>query len=356
MAQLRVAMIGGGTIAELHAKGHLEDPRSTIVAVCDTNEDLAIKRALDWGAQHFYTTFEECLADPNVDAVDIITPNHLHAAQIIAALRAGKHVLVERPMATSLEHADMVVRAARETDRILQIYEPCLFYKPFLDARNLIDAGEIGTATHLDIRAMIGTSTENTWNFAQSGESWRFDPQKAGGSPSAFEVVYQAFCISLFLIGSVERIHAWREQTPLASGVALDCPTTAMWKHFQQACFGSLSYTYAPERLFRTNRPPLEFGVRVTGTRGDIFVTRSPDPGRSDAPVELHRNSRKVEYSQKKDSYDQSFVRATKNFISACRGEEEPLLQAEESKQLLVLTLASEEAARSSRTVKLRQG
>jgi len=357
MAKLKVGIVGAGSISELHAKGYKDDPRAEIAAVCDVNEDRAIHKSLAWGARAYYTDFNEMLRDPELDAVEILSPHHLHASQAIAALRAGKHVCVERPIGLTHDEANQVVRQAKEAGRILQVYEPCLFYKPLLDARNLIDAGEIGRPTNIRISANIGKATSGVWAFEEdASQMWRFDPKMSGGSPMLFDVGYQSFCISLFLIGTVDKVDVWRGETEVGQGRILDAPSVAMWKHFQQDCFGSLHLNYAPERRLRTDYHPLEMHITVGGTRGDIHIIRSSDPTQLESPVELRRDSRKVFYGQKSTAFEDSFVRATRNFIGACLGECEPLLGGEEAQQLLMLTRAYHESSRRGRAVLLEHG
>lgn len=357
MARLRVGIVGVGSIADLHAKGYEADPRAEIVAVCDRDEDLAIRRALDWGAHAYYTNYQEMLQNPKIDAIEILTPHYLHGPQVIDALRAGKHVSVERPIALSIEEANQVVQTARQVGKVIQVYEPCLFYKPLLDARNLIDSGEIGKPTSIRVAANIGSSMEDIWDFAGSSKDmWRFDPQFSGGSPMLYDVGYHTFCIALFLIGNVEKIEVWRSDTEIREGVKIDAPSVAMWKHFQQECYGSLTLNYAPERKMRTPYHPLEMNITVGGTRGDIHIIRSSDPTQLESPVELRRDSRKVCYGQKNTAFEDSFVRATSNFIGSCLGEDEPLLGVNEARQLLLLTLAYLESSRRGRAVTLQHG
>jgi predicted dehydrogenase len=357
MAQLKVGIVGAGSIADLHAKGYEDDPRAKIYAVCDRDEDRAISRSLAWGARSYYTDFTEMLQDEELDAIEILTPHHLHASQAIDALHAGKHVCVERPIGLNQEEAAQVVQAAKESGKLLQVYEPCLFYKPLLDARNLIDAGEIGRPPNIRVSANIGKATSGIWDFENgTSEMWRFDPQLSGGSPMLFDVGYQTFCISLFLIGTVDKVDVWRGETEVGDNLKLDAPTVAMWKHFQQECYGSLHLNYAPERKLRTDYHPLELNITVGGTRGDIHIIRSSDPTQLESPVELRRDSRKVFYGQKSTAFEDSFVRATRNFIGACLGEDDPLLGGEEAQQLLMLTRAYHESSRRGRAVNLQHG
>lgn len=359
MARMKVGIVGAGSIADLHARGYEEDSRAEIIAVCDREEDRAIQRALDWGARAYYTNYAEMLRHPDLDAVEILTPHYLHADQIIAALQAGLHVSVERPIALSIEEANKVVKIANDSDRVLQVYEPCLFYKPLLDARNLIDAGEIGTPSAIRVSMTIGKGDTGLWDFASMDDEnalWRFNPEFSGGSPMLYDVGYQTFCIALFLIGNVEKVQVWGSDTQVREGLSLDAPTVAMWKHFQQDCYGTMTFNYAPQRKMRTEHHPLEALITVEGTRGDIHIIRSSDPTQLEAPVELRRDSRKVHYGQRNTAFEDSFMRATKNFISACRGEDEPLLGLGEARQLLLLTLAYFKSSEQGRAVSLQQG
>ncbi|MEZ4462089.1 MAG: Gfo/Idh/MocA family oxidoreductase [bacterium] len=233
---------------------------------------------------------------------------------------------------------------------------PGLFYKP-LDARSLIDANEIGRPVGLRIDATIGKSMTGVWNFDEgSPEAWRFDSDLAGGTPMLYDIGYQSMCIALFLIGSIEKIEVWQSLTKINDQLAIDAPTTAMWKHFQQDVFGTLALTYAPERKMRTPYQPIEMRITINGTRGDIEILRNSDPAQLEAPVELRRDARKVIYGQKNTAFEDSFYRATRNFVSGCLGEEEPLLKGNEGKQLLILTLAYQEAVRRGRAVSLQAG
>ena len=354
MTRLRVGIVGAGSIAELHALGYKEDERATIVAVCDQDEDAAIRAALDWGASSYSTAFAELLKNPDIDAIEILTPHAYHAPQVLAALRAGKHVSVERPLALTIEEADALMSVAAASGKVLHVYEPNLFFKPFLDARNLIDSGDIGQPTSIRVDAVLGESSVPGWSLGQ--EAWRFDEKLSGGSPLLFDIGYQAFAISLLLLGSVEKLSVWRSESSLVTGQKIGAPVAAMWRHFQQNVFGTLSMHYAPERKMNSAYLPLELDILVSGTRGSLHMVRSGDDSGTAQPLTLCRDNREVSYSQRATAFSDSFVHATKNFISACLGQEAPLLQASEAKQLLVLTLAWNESAKRGRAVTLQHG
>ena len=108
----RIGIIGAGGISRAHAEGYqaLGD-RVRIAAVADIDAERAADAAARWGAAHALQRYEDLLALPEVDAVSICTYNNAHCAPAVAALEAGKHVLVEKPMAATTAEAVQMVRA-----------------------------------------------------------------------------------------------------------------------------------------------------------------------------------------------------------------------------------------------------
>jgi len=90
MTRVRIGMLGLGRIADLQCLGYREHPQATLAAVCDLDEARARARAAAWNVPRVYTRPEQLFADPEIDAVDIATPHHLHAEHAIAALEAAR--------------------------------------------------------------------------------------------------------------------------------------------------------------------------------------------------------------------------------------------------------------------------
>jgi UDP-N-acetylglucosamine 3-dehydrogenase len=145
--RIRVGILGGaGEAAEGHIRGFQDDPRAEVAALWDINEPAARARASEMGVAAVEDTAEALLARGDLDAVVICTPDHLHAAHTQQALLAGKHVLCEKPTATSRQDAAEVVRLVRETGLVFlggHVYH----FRP--DYREMVRAyqdGEIGQA------------------------------------------------------------------------------------------------------------------------------------------------------------------------------------------------------------------
>ncbi len=146
MRRLRVGLIGTGTIAQsahLPAIRRLADELE-LVAVADVRAEVAADAARRYGAEAWYTDYRELIARPDIDLVDICTPEFLHCEQAVAAAEAGKHVLCEKPMASTLEEADAMIAAARRNGVKLMIGHSRRFTRRYREVARLIREGAVG--------------------------------------------------------------------------------------------------------------------------------------------------------------------------------------------------------------------
>ncbi len=122
MAKTKVAVIGVGGISVQHLNAYKNNPDVEIVALCDINEKQLHKRGREYGVERLYTDCETMLREcPEIEAVSVCTWNSAHAPCTIAALKAGKHVLCEKPMATNARDAQAMLDAAKESGKLLMI-------------------------------------------------------------------------------------------------------------------------------------------------------------------------------------------------------------------------------------------
>ncbi len=146
--QLRVGVMGVG----LQGTGHLHDlsvnPRAKIAALCDLNEGLLAQRAEQFDVAATFTNYAELLAG-NVDAVVIALPDTLHREPAIAAVRAGKHVLLEKPMALTVDDAQAIADAAAESDRCFMVNLSNRWMPAFSKAHALVKSGDLGDVRYI---------------------------------------------------------------------------------------------------------------------------------------------------------------------------------------------------------------
>ncbi len=138
--KIKVAIIGTGNISECHINGYLKNPNTELYAFCDIREERLKEMGEKYGVTRLYTDKDEMLKElPEIDAVSVCTWNCAHAACTIAALKAGKHVLCEKPMATSAREAREMLEAAKESGKLLMMGfvrrygNDCRILKDFVD-------------------------------------------------------------------------------------------------------------------------------------------------------------------------------------------------------------------------------
>src|SRR5207253_9755677 len=119
-------------------------PNTNMYAICQRTESKLAEVGDKYKVARRFTSFEDLLKDPNVDAVHINSPIHLHAPQSIAALNAGKHVACTVPAATSVEDCRAIVNAANAARKNYMMMETAIYTREFLYVRELRDSGRLG--------------------------------------------------------------------------------------------------------------------------------------------------------------------------------------------------------------------
>lgn len=174
---LKVGVIGCGKISQVrHLPEYAANPEVKIAALFDLNAERAQTLALQYGAKT-YAAYGELLNDPEIDAVSVCTSNDSHADITCAALAAGKHVLCEKPMATTLKDCERMVEAARAYGKILMIDQNQRLAGAHVKARELIRAGAIGKP--LTFRTSFRHAGPETWSIEPGAGTWFFDRKRA---------------------------------------------------------------------------------------------------------------------------------------------------------------------------------
>jgi predicted dehydrogenase len=153
-AAIRVGVVGTGGIARSQAKALLKLEHVSIVAGCDVREDALKDFAEEFEVQHTFADFNELAALDGMDAVTVCTPNFMHKDPTIAALAAGKHVLVEKPMAMNAQEAQAMVDAANASEATLTMGFQWRLGPAPQTLKRFIDAGQIGNALFARVQAL----------------------------------------------------------------------------------------------------------------------------------------------------------------------------------------------------------
>lgn len=194
MKSIRLAVVGAGSIAQLaHIPNWKKIPGVELVALCDVNRARARAVAEKFGIPQVFTDDEELLKLEEVNAVDICAPTNFHKSLAIAALSAGKHVLVEKPMSRTVEEAEQMVRAARQYKRKLMVAMNVRFWRDVVNLRQFIENGELGEVFY----AKCGwLRRQENW----SERSWLFQKKYSGGGV-LMDLGIQILDMTLWLFG-----------------------------------------------------------------------------------------------------------------------------------------------------------
>lgn len=145
---LKFGLIGCGRIAPKHAEAIIKNGKAELLCVCDILEERALEFKHRYGAEAHYTDYRSMLEHPGLDAVNICTPSGLHAEMGIAAARACKHVIVEKPMAMSLADADALIKTCEDNKVKLAVCHQNRFNPAVQKLRQALEAGRFGKLTH----------------------------------------------------------------------------------------------------------------------------------------------------------------------------------------------------------------
>jgi predicted dehydrogenase len=146
--KLRCAVIGVGGIGSDHLHSLTICHRAAAVALAESNPQRAREASARYHIPRSYADYHELLEQPDIDAVTIALPNHLHAPVAIEALKARKHVLLEKPMATSAKEAAKIIEVARTMKRTLMVAQNFRFNRHTQVARQVVDKGDLGEVYH----------------------------------------------------------------------------------------------------------------------------------------------------------------------------------------------------------------
>ncbi len=175
MSKLGVAIVGTGMIGAVHRRAALlagADVRGVVGSSPGRGKEVAQA----WDIPRAYRDIEEALADPQVQVVHVCTPNHLHRAMAQGALEAGKHVICEKPLATTLEDAKALAALAASTGRVATVPFVYRYHPVVREARARIAQDELGP-----LRLIHGSYLQD-WLLDPASNNWRVDPALGGAS------------------------------------------------------------------------------------------------------------------------------------------------------------------------------
>jgi predicted dehydrogenase len=340
MGKIKVGVIGCGSIARRrHLIEYAANQDVEIVAVCDVVESRAIEMAEQYGAKAF-THYNEVLELEEVNVISVCLPNSLHAPVSIAALNAGKHVLCEKPMATSKEEAEEMIQAAERNQKTLMIAHNQRFVSSHQKAKQLIESGEIGKI--YSFRTTFGHPGPEGWSI-DGRSSWFFDKEQAFIGALGDLGVHKSDLIR-YLLGEVAEVGAFVE-TSAKENTDVDDNAVAVLR-MESGVIGTLaaSWSYVSQ------------GDNSTIIYGENAILRLEDDPDYSLIVQ-YKNGEVVKYEldkiQTNEEGGQTNTHVIDHFVEAIIHNKAPLITGEEGKKSLEVILAALESNRTKKFVNL---
>ncbi|WP_405100039.1 Gfo/Idh/MocA family protein [Oceanobacillus sp. FSL H7-0719] len=340
MGKLKVGVIGCGSIAQ---KRHLieydANEHTEIVAVCDVVKNRAKEIGEKYQAQAF-TDYEELLKLEEIDVISVCLPNYLHAPVSVASLKAGKHVLCEKPMATTVMEANEMIQAAEESDKTLMIGHNQRFVSSHQKAKQLIDSGEVGKV--YSFRTTFGHGGPEGWSI-DGKESWFFNGEQAVIGALGDLGVHKADLIR-YLLGEVSEVGAMVE-TSAKDHSQVDDNAVSILK-MENGAIGTLTASWSYKMS----------GDNSTVIYGEKAILRlEEDPDYS--LIVQYTNGEVVKYEldkiQTNEEAGQTDSHVIDHFVDCILNNKPPLITGEEGKRSLEVILASLESKEEKRIIKL---
>lgn len=232
--KLQIAVIGCGGMSRFYIPRYTRIPGAELALVVDAKEEIA-RAAGDRYHCRWSTEFSDCLA-PEIDMVDISTPNFLHADQAVAAIEAGKHVILQKPITPTVEEAERILTAARKTDKNVGMYMSKFNIAAVYDIKQILDKGLLGRVEGIHCRSA------HPGGLHEKAGSWRSNLKLCGGG-SFLQLGIHTLDLVQFLLGSrIREVMAFSHNT-MCPNIGGDDATTVACR-FENGVLGTLESSY----------------------------------------------------------------------------------------------------------------
>jgi len=337
---LGFAVVGAGVAARYHAQAIAQAGDARLVAVSRADPARAHEAEAEFGVP-CETRYEGLLARKDVDAVCLCTPSGEHAAQAVAAAHAGKHVLVEKPMALALPDADRMIDAAQRAGVFLGVTFQRRTEPSYAELRRAVVAGELGS---LVLGAVTVPYLRNQAYYDSA--AWRGTWAHDGGGALMNQGIHLVDLL-LWLMGDVEEVEA-RMTTASHRIEVEDCVAASL--RFASGALGSIIATTSAA-------PGFPHRVEIYGTRGGVqiegdAITRWETQGAGRRTTAAPGTVEAGSGASATGITATAHGRLIADFVAAIRDGRPPLVTGAEGRRSLALVLAIYEAARTGRAAR----
>lgn len=343
MKKIKVGVIGCGSIARRrHLIEYEANAQVEIIAVCDIKAERAAESAKKYAAKAF-TDYKDLLRLAEIDAVSICLPNYLHAPVSIDAFTAGKHVLCEKPMATSEEEAKAMIEAAEMSGKKLMIAHNQRFVSSHQKAKELIDSGKLGKI--YSFKTTFGHPGPEAWSIDGAG-SWFFNKEQAFIGAMGDLGVHKADLMR-YLLGEFTEVGAFIE-TNAKENTEVDDNAVYILRT-SSGIIGTLAASWS----YVTGG---DNSTVIYGEKGTLRLEADPVY----SLIEEYRTGETVHHKldkiQTNEEGGNTTTHVIDHFIECIINDKEPLITGEEGMKSLQIVLAALKSNETKQIISLKQG
>lgn len=338
MDRLRVGVIGLGTFGSVHLEAYSDHPAAELAAVCDLDEARLGEAARNYGLDACFRDYTELLAMDGLDAVSVVTPDFTHTDVVLEAVRRGKAVLVEKPLATTLEDCDRIGRALRDRPVPFMVDFHNRWNPGVVRIREAVEGGETGEVrmAYFRLSDTVYVPTEMLAWAGRSSVSWFLG----------------SHCVDTlrYLLGDeVTGVYAVSDSRVL-KGMGVETP---------DYCLATLRFARGARAVVEncwilpnSRSSIVDFKLEVVGEKGALYFDPTPErllklaPDGASCPdtyAALRVHGRSVGFA----------VESIRHFVDCVRAGREPAVGFEDGRQATRVVLAMEQSAREGRPVEL---
>lgn len=324
---MRVGIVGAGRMGDRHADAYRHIMGVELAGFADIDTERSAKLASKYGGKT-YGSIAELLEDKSIDAVNICTPNPLHAENSLFALKKGKHVLVEKPMATILSDCDLMINGAKKAGLSLMVGHTYRFYPSSIRVKELLSAGEIGS-----VRLVFNYGLD-PGQIAGKGATPEWALKKETGGGVFFDTIHAVDKLRYWLSDEVSSVYV-----PLMDRI--DDSATA-----EQMGMATLVFRNGAVATLMPVSPTWgvrDTGCKIIGKKGALYVTYGEEVkvGKKDwVQHSFPHQAQKTTYEHNL----QGFVNELSEFLSSIKEKRQPSVSGEEGKKNLAVVLAMYES------------
>ncbi len=342
MSKIKVGFIGVGRIADLHYLGYVDNPSAELYAICARSKETIDKRRQEWKFSKAYNDYHDLLADPEIDAVEILTAQNTHMEIAIAALRAGKHVSLQKPITPTLAEAEAILAETKKhPNLIFRVFDNFLTYPPIVYAKKLIEDGAIGETENIRMK-MMAWNDKAGWEVPSASWEWRNAENKALRPRQTWDHGQHLWSTAWYLMGDFAKVKSWIDYTEDGN---IDSPAAIMWRHLGKRKMGMCEYTYSDELHFPTKYYACDEWIEITGSKGLIKINGCSGGDVMGQPsISLFTSKGWQHFDNFNNDWATSFTEGTKDFINMLQGHKSVFLKLEDAIKILNFSFAIQES------------